>query len=224
MTKAYFTSRGIGVIDVDYGGSTGYGRAYRETLRGQWGVVDVEDTVEAVRGLADAGLADGARLGIRGGSAGGWTVLAALTSSDVFAAGASYFGVAELSKFAEDTHDFESRYLDGLIGPLARAAELYKTRAPLHNIAGLSTPVLLLQGLDDPIVPPSQAEMFRDALVERGIRHAYIAYEGESHGFRRESDDHRRDGVGAVVLRADHGLRAGRGAGPPARLTRGRVQ
>jgi dipeptidyl aminopeptidase/acylaminoacyl peptidase len=187
LTKAFFTSRGIGVIDVDYGGSTGYGRAYRETLRGQWGIVDVEDTIAAVQGLADVGLADGARLAIRGGSAGGWTVLAALTSSDVFAAGASYFGVAELTQFALDTHDFESRYLDGLIGPLPEAKGLYESRAPLSHVADLTTPVLLLQGLDDPIVPPSQAEMFRDALVERGIPHAYVAYEGESHGFRRES-------------------------------------
>jgi dipeptidyl aminopeptidase/acylaminoacyl peptidase len=182
---AYFTSRGIGVVDVNYGGSTGYGRAYRERLRGQWGIVDVEDTVAAVLGLADAGLADRARLGIRGGSAGGWTVLASLTSSDVFAAGTSYFGVAELKQFATDTHDFESRYLDGLIGPLPEAEELYDTRAPLNNVDRLSTPVLLLQGLDDPIVPPSQAELFRDALAAKGIRHAYIAYEGESHGFRR---------------------------------------
>ena len=132
-TIAYFTSRGIGVVDVDYGGSTGYGRAYRERLRGQWGIVDVEDTIAAVLGLADAGLADRARLGIRGGSAGGWTVLAALTSSDAFAAGTSYFGVAELRQFAQDTHDFESRYLDGLIGPLPDAEELYDDRAPLNN-------------------------------------------------------------------------------------------
>jgi dipeptidyl aminopeptidase/acylaminoacyl peptidase len=187
VTKAYFTSRGIGVVDINYGGSSGYGRAYREALRGQWGVVDVEDTIAAVQGLAAARLADGARLAIRGGSAGGWTVLASLTSSDVFAAGASYFGVAELIKFASDTHDFESRYLDGLIGPLPSALELYTSRAPLTHAAELSTPVLLLQGLDDPIVPPSQAEMFRDALVERGLPHAYVAYEGESHGFRRAS-------------------------------------
>ena len=182
---AYFTSRGIGVVDVNYGGSTGYGRAYRERLRGQWGVVDVEDTIAAVLGLADAGLADRARLGIRGGSAGGWTVLASLTSSGVFAAGTSYYGVAELNQFATDTHDFESRYLDGLIGPLPEAEELYDTRAPLNNVDRLSTPVLLLQGLDDPVVPPSQSELFRDALAAKGIRHAYIAYEGESHGFRR---------------------------------------
>jgi dipeptidyl aminopeptidase/acylaminoacyl peptidase len=185
LTHAFFTSRGIGVVDVNYGGSTGYGREYRERLRGQWGIVDVEDTVAAVRGLADAGLADGARLAIEGGSAGGWTVLAALTSSSVFACGTSYFGVAELVRFAEETHDFESRYLDGLIGPLPEARELYERRAPLNNVAGLSCPVLLLQGLDDPIVPPAQAERFRDALLRKGIPHAYRTYEGESHGFRK---------------------------------------
>ncbi|PYY36428.1 prolyl oligopeptidase family serine peptidase [Curtobacterium sp. MCBD17_030] len=184
-TIAYFTSRGIGVVDVNYGGSTGYGRAYRDALRGQWGVVDVEDTVAAVLGLAEAGLADRTRLAIRGGSAGGWTVLASLTFSDVFAAGASYFGVSELAALARDTHDFESRYTDGLVGPLPEAEHLYRERAPLHNVSRLRTPVLLLQGLDDPIVPPSQAEMFRDALAAAGIPHAYRAYPGESHGFRR---------------------------------------
>ncbi|SHG81673.1 Dipeptidyl aminopeptidase/acylaminoacyl peptidase [Jatrophihabitans endophyticus] len=182
---AYYTSRGIGVVDVNYGGSTGYGRAYREQLRGQWGVVDVEDTVSAVRGLADAGIADGARLGIEGGSAGGWTVLSALTTTDVFACGVSHFGVAELVRFAQETHDFESRYLDGLVGPLPEARELYDQRAPVNNVEGLSCPVLLLQGLDDPIVPPSQAERFRDAMIAKGLPHAYRAYEGESHGFRR---------------------------------------
>ncbi|MCW2521848.1 MAG: putative secreted prolyl oligopeptidase [Frankiales bacterium] len=185
LVKAFFTSRGIGVVDVNYGGSTGYGREYRERLRGQWGIVDVEDTVAAVIGLANSGLADPARLAIEGGSAGGWTVLASLTSTDAFACGASYFGVAELIKFAQDTHDFESRYLDGLIGKLPEDRELYVQRAPLSHVDDLSCPVLLLQGLDDPIVPPSQAEMFRDALVRKGIPHAYIAYAGESHGFRR---------------------------------------
>ncbi|MBF4633097.1 S9 family peptidase [Agreia pratensis] len=186
-TIAYFTSRGIGVVDINYGGSTGYGREYRDRLRGQWGIVDVDDTVAAVRGLAEAGIADGHRLAIRGGSAGGWTVLASLTQSDVFACGASYFGVAELTLFAAETHDFESRYLDGLVGPLPEAADLYEQRAPLNNVDGLSCPVLLLQGLDDKIVPPSQAERFRDALQAKGLRHAYLAYEGESHGFRRAS-------------------------------------
>lgn len=185
LTYAYFTSRGIGVVDVNYGGSTGYGREYRERLRGNWGIVDVEDTIQAVRGLAAQGLADPDRLGIEGGSAGGWTVLASLTGSDVFAAGVSYFGVAELTEFVKETHDFESRYMDGLIGPLPESAELYESRAPLNNVDGLNAPVLLLQGLDDPIVPPAQAERFRDALVAKGIPHAYIAYEGESHGFRR---------------------------------------
>ncbi|WP_415975832.1 prolyl oligopeptidase family serine peptidase [Rhodococcus sp. 077-4] len=182
---AYFTSRGIGVVDVNYGGSSGYGREYRNRLRGQWGVVDVEDTIAAVQGLADSGLADPRRLAIEGGSAGGWTVLAALTSSDVFACGASYFGVAELELFVAETHDFESRYIDGLIGPLPEAIDLYRTRAPVNNVDGLSCPVLLLQGLDDPIVPPSQAERFRDAMVQKGIPHAYLAYAGESHGFRK---------------------------------------
>ncbi|MBC7680188.1 MAG: S9 family peptidase, partial [Pseudorhodobacter sp.] len=176
---------GIGVVDVDYGGSTGYGRAYREALKGQWGVVDVQDCVAAVQGLAAAGRADGARLVIRGGSAGGWTVLAALTGTDAFAAGASYYGVAELITFASDTHDFESRYLDGLIGPLPEARELYETRAPLSNVDGLSCPVLLLQGDEDEVVPPSQAEMFRDALVRKQIPHAYLLFAGEQQGFRK---------------------------------------
>jgi dipeptidyl aminopeptidase/acylaminoacyl peptidase len=185
LVKAFFTSRGIGVVDVNYGGSTGYGREYRERLRGQWGIVDVEDTVAAVLGLANSGLADPARLAIEGGSAGGWTVLAALTTTDVFACGVSHFGVAELVEFVKETHDFESRYLDGLIGPLPEAEALYAERAPLNHVDGLSCPVLLLQGLDDPIVPPAQAERFRDAMVAKGIPHAYRAYEGESHGFRR---------------------------------------
>jgi dipeptidyl aminopeptidase/acylaminoacyl peptidase len=185
LEYAYFTSRGIGIIDVDYGGSTGYGREYRERLRGQWGVVDVEDSVAAVLALADNGEADRARLAIRGGSAGGWTTLAALTRTDAFAAGTSYFGVAELLKFAADTHDFESRYLDGLVGPLPEAHDLYVERAPLNHVDELSCPVLLLQGLEDKVVPPSQAEMFRDALAAKGIPHAYIAFPGEQHGFRR---------------------------------------
>ncbi|MEO9237425.1 MAG: prolyl oligopeptidase family serine peptidase, partial [Jatrophihabitantaceae bacterium] len=164
---------------------SGYGREYRERLRGQWGVVDVEDTVAAVQGMVAAGLADGARLGIAGGSAGGWTVLAALTGTDVFTCGMSSFGVAELVEFIKYTHDFESRYVDGLIGPLPEALPLYESRAPLNNVDGLSCPVLLLQGMDDPIVPPKQSELFRDALVAKGIAHAYRPYEGESHGFRR---------------------------------------
>ena len=185
LEKAYFTSRGIGVVDVDYGGSTGYGRPYRESLQGQGGVVDVEDCVAAARGLVDAGRADGDRLVIRGGSAGGWTVLAALTRTDAFAAGASYYGVAELVRFVQDTHDFESRYLDGLIGPLPESLALYEERAPLSHVDGLSCPVLLLQGDEDMVVPPSQAELFRDALVRKHIPHAYLLFEGEQHGFRK---------------------------------------
>jgi dipeptidyl aminopeptidase/acylaminoacyl peptidase len=185
LNYAYFTSRGIGVIDVNYGGSSGYGREYRRRLNGQWGIVDVEDTIAAIQGLADAGIADPARLAIRGGSAGGWTVLAALVSSEVFACGVSYYGVADLRALAEDTHDFEARYLDGLVGPLPEAATIYHDRAPINRVDDLSCPVLLLQGLDDPVVPPAQSETFRDALVRNGIRHAYLAYEGESHGFRK---------------------------------------
>ncbi|MHA3702063.1 S9 family peptidase [Jatrophihabitans sp. YIM 134969] len=182
---AYWTSRGIGLVDVNYGGSTGYGREYRERLRGGWGVVDVEDTVAVVRGLVDAGMADTGRLAIEGGSAGGWTVLSCLTRADAFACGVSYFGVTELIQFAAETHDFESRYLDGLIGPLPEARELYDSRAPVNNVDGLTVPVLVLQGLDDPIVPPSQAERFVEAVRARGVAYAYRTYAGESHGFRR---------------------------------------
>jgi dipeptidyl aminopeptidase/acylaminoacyl peptidase len=191
VEKAYFTSRGIGVIDVNYGGSTGYGRQYRERLRGQWGVVDVQDAMGAARSLAEAGDADGARLGIRGGSAGGWTALAAVTSGihrredAVFAAATSYYGVADLSGFVEQTHDFESRYLDGLIGPIPGAEARYAERAPLGHVTDLTCPVLLLQGLDDPIVPRAQSEAIARDLAAHGIRHAYLAFEGESHGFRK---------------------------------------
>jgi dipeptidyl aminopeptidase/acylaminoacyl peptidase len=185
LEKVYFTSRGIGVIDVDHGGSTGYGRSYREALLGQWGVVDVEDCVAAAIGLAKAGLADASRLLIRGGSAGGWTVLSALTRTDTFAAGASYYGVADLVTLAKDTHDFESRYLDGLVGPLPEALARYQERSPLNHIDGLSCPVLLLQGAEDEVVAPAQAELFRDALARKQIPHAYLLFDGEQHGFRK---------------------------------------
>ena len=181
---AYLTSRGIGVLDVNYGGSSGYGRAYRERLLGQWGVVDVDDVVAAARGLAEAGIADGARLAIAGGSAGGWTVLCALTNSDAFGAGISRYGVADLRKLAEDTHDFEARYLDGMVGPLPEAEELYVQRSPLSHLDRLRTPLLIEQGLDDRVVPPSQSEAVRDALAANGVAHAYLAFEGEGHGFR----------------------------------------
>ncbi len=182
---AYFTSRGIGVLDVNYGGSTGYGRAYRERLRGQWGVVDVDDVVAAAAGLAAEGRADAARIAIEGGSAGGWTVLAALTSTDVFRAGISRYGVGDARSLAADTHDFEARYLDGLIGPLPEAEEVYAARSPLSRADRFRVPLLLLQGADDTVVPPSQSEAIRDALAARGIPHAYVLYEGEGHGFRR---------------------------------------
>jgi dipeptidyl aminopeptidase/acylaminoacyl peptidase len=205
LEKAYFTSRGIGVIDVNYGGSSGYGRAYRERLRGQWGVVDVADSASAALALADTGDADGKRLGIRGGSAGGWTALAAVTSglgllSDldgrrgadgngstdgVFAAAVSYYGVSDLRGFATQTHDFESRYLDGLIGPLPAADDLYVERAPVGHVGSATCPVLLLQGLDDPVVPPAQAESIASDLAAHGIPYAYLAFPGEAHGFRK---------------------------------------
>jgi dipeptidyl aminopeptidase/acylaminoacyl peptidase len=181
----YFTSRGVGVLDVNYGGSTGYGRAYRERLKGNWGVSDVADTAAAARGLAAAGLADPARIAIKGGSAGGWTVLCAVADTDVFAAGISRYGVADLRRLAEDTHDFEARYLDGLVGPLPEAAELYASRSPLSRPETLHTPLLILQGSEDPVVPPSQSEALRDALAANGVPHAYVLFEGESHGFRQ---------------------------------------
>ncbi len=182
---AFFTSRGIGVLDVNYGGSTGYGRAYRERLRGQWGVVDVDDVASAASGLAEQGVADAARLAIEGGSAGGWTVLAALVGTDVFAAGISRYGVGDARTLAEDTHDFEARYLDGLIGPLPEAEHLYLERSPLSRPERFRVPLLLLQGAEDAVVPPAQSEAIRDALAQRGIPHAYVLYEGEGHGFRR---------------------------------------
>ena len=182
---AFFTSRGIGVLDVNYGGSTGYGRAYRERLLGQWGIVDVDDVAAAAVGLADEGLADPARLAIEGGSAGGWTVLGALVRTDVFAAGISRYGVGDARTLAADTHDFEARYLDGLIGALPEAEPVYVERSPLSHPDRLRVPVLILQGADDAVVPPSQAEAIRDALAERGVPHAYVLYEGEGHGFRK---------------------------------------
>jgi len=189
LEKAYFTSRGIGIIDVNYGGSSGYGRLYRSRLNREWGVVDVADAKEAARSLARKGEADGERLGIRGGSAGGWTALAAVTtgaaSDPVFSAAVSYYGVSDLRGFAEITHDFESRYLNGLIGPLPGFDTVYAERAPVGHINDNTCPVLLLQGLEDPVVPPQQSESIAADLAAHGIRHAYIAFEGESHGFRR---------------------------------------
>jgi len=186
--KAYFTSRGIGVIDVNYGGSSGYGREYRERLREQWGIVDVADTVAAVTGLVERGDADGTRLAIRGGSAGGWTTLAALVFADTFAAGAAYYPVTDLLPFADDTHDFESRYLDGLVGPLPETRDRYIDRSPLTHLDQLNVPVLLLQGDDDKVVPPSQPAAVAAELARKGVPHKYLLFEGEQHGFRKEEN------------------------------------
>jgi dipeptidyl aminopeptidase/acylaminoacyl peptidase len=189
LEKAFFTSRGIGVVDVNYGGSTGYGRLYRERLRRQWGVVDVEDVIAAARALGGEGQADVRRMAIRGGSAGGWTALAAVTTGTafgtVFSAATSYYGVADLSDLASETHDFESRYLHGLIGPLPGFDTVYEERSPAGHVTDATCPVLLLQGLDDPIVPPKQAESMAADLSAHGIPHALLTFEGESHGFRR---------------------------------------
>jgi dipeptidyl aminopeptidase/acylaminoacyl peptidase len=181
----YWTSRGFGVVDVNYRGSSGHGRAFRNRLRGQWGVFDSEDCVAAAAHLAASGEADGERLAIRGGSAGGYATLCCLVFHDGFATGASYYGVADAETLASDTHKFESRYLDSLIGPYPERADLYRERSPIHFVERLRSPVILFQGLEDEIVPPSQAETMVAALRAGGIPHAYLAFEGEQHGFRQ---------------------------------------
>jgi dipeptidyl aminopeptidase/acylaminoacyl peptidase len=181
----YWTSRGFGVVDVNYRGSSGYGRVYRNRLRGAWGEVDNEDCVKAATYLAEQGEADGKRLAIRGGSAGGYATLCALTFHDEFAAGASYFGVADAESLAGDTHKFESRYLDLLIGPYPEQAELYRARSPINHVDQLRVPVILFQGLEDLVVPPNQAEAMAAALERNGIAYAYLPFEGEQHGFRK---------------------------------------
>jgi dipeptidyl aminopeptidase/acylaminoacyl peptidase len=185
LATQYWTSRGFAVVDVNYRGSTGYGRAFRELLRGEWGVADVEDCVAVVRHLADRGEVDPARCCIRGGSAGGFTTLAALAFHDVFAAGASHYGVADLEVLARDTHKFESRYLDGLVAPYPEGREVYEARSPIHHVDRIDRPLAVFQGLDDAIVPPNQAEMIVGALRDRGVPVAYVAFEGEQHGFRQ---------------------------------------
>jgi dipeptidyl aminopeptidase/acylaminoacyl peptidase len=181
----YWTSRGIAVLDVNYGGSTGYGRAYRERLKGQWGIVDVDDCANGAKYLAAQGWVDGDRLCIDGGSAGGYTTLAALAFRDVFKAGASFYGVSDLTALATDTHKFESRYLDGLIGAYPAEAELYQARSPINAVDQLSCPVIFFQGDEDKIVPPNQAERMVEALKAKGLPVAYVLYEGEQHGFRK---------------------------------------
>jgi dipeptidyl aminopeptidase/acylaminoacyl peptidase len=182
----YWTSRGFAVVDVDYGGSTGYGRAYRQELLGEWGVIDVADCLAAARALAEQGRVDGERLCIRGGSAGGFTVLAALAREDTpFAAGADHFGVADLAALAADTHKFESRYLDRLVGPYPEAREVYVERSPIHHVDRFTRPLIVLQGAEDQVVPPNQSEMIVDALRAKGTPVAYLLFDGEQHGFRR---------------------------------------
>ena len=181
----YWTSRGFAVLDVNYGGSTGYGREYRRRLQDSWGIVDVDDCANGAKYLAQKGLVDGDRMAIAGGSAGGYTTLCALTFRDVFKAGASYYGVSDLEALATDTHKFEARYLDGLIGPYPERKDLYVARSPIHAAERLSCPVIFFQGLEDKVVPPNQAEMMVEILKAKGLPVAYVAYEGEQHGFRR---------------------------------------
>ena len=182
----YWTSRGFAVIAVNYAGSTGSGRAYRDALKGEWGVADVEDCVAAARWLAQEGRVDPKRLCIRGGSAGGYTTLAALARADTpFAAGADHCGLADLEAIARETHKFESRYLDSLIAPYPEGRELYRRRSPIHQVDAFTRPLIVVQGLDDEVVPPNQSEMIVEALRGKGVPVAYLAFEGESHGLRR---------------------------------------
>jgi dipeptidyl aminopeptidase/acylaminoacyl peptidase len=181
----FWTGRGFAVLDVNYGGSTGYGREYRARLDGQWGIVDVDDCVNGALYLAEQGLVDRNRLAIRGGSAGGYTTLAALTFRDVFRAGASHFGIGDLETMVTDTHKFESRYLDRLVGPYPAARAVYQARSPIYHVDRLATPVILLQGLEDRVVPPAQAESMFAALKAKGIPVAYLPFPGEQHGFRK---------------------------------------
>ncbi|HWI18292.1 MAG TPA: S9 family peptidase [Vicinamibacterales bacterium] len=181
----FWTSRGFAVLDVNYSGSTGYGRPYRDRLRGQWGIVDVEDAVAGAEAMVAAGKADPNRLIIRGGSAGGYTTLAALTFHNTFKAGASYYGISDLEVLQQDTHKFESRYNDTLIGPYPEAKEVYIARSPIHFTDRLSCPIILFQGLEDKVVPPNQSEMMADAVRKKGLKVKYVTFEGEQHGFRK---------------------------------------
>ncbi|MFF7652949.1 prolyl oligopeptidase family serine peptidase [Streptomyces sp. NPDC007983] len=183
---AYFTSRGIGVVEVNYGGSTGYGRAYRDRLRERWGVADVEDCAAVAAALADEGVADRSRLAIRGGSAGGWTAAVSLTATGLYACGTVIYPILDPAAWATgETHDFESRYAESLIGPVAEVPDRYRERSPLHRADRITAPFLLLQGLEDTICPPAQCERFLAAMAGRGVPHAYLTFEGEGHGFRR---------------------------------------
>lgn len=196
----YWTSRGYAVVDVNYGGSTAYGRAYRQRLKGNWGLVDVVDCVAAARHLAENGLVDPQRIWIEGGSAGGYTTLRALTSTDFFAAGVSHFGIGDLATMTEHTHKFESRYLDGLIGPWPEARQVYEDRSPVHHLDRLSAPMLILQGAEDKVVPPEQAYQMADAVRAKGLPVALVVFEGEAHGFRRANSIRRTLEAGQSFL------------------------
>jgi dipeptidyl aminopeptidase/acylaminoacyl peptidase len=185
LATQYWTSRGFGVLDVNYGGSAGFGREYRDALKGQWGIVDVEDCISGAQHLVASGLADAERLIVRGGSAGGFTTLCALTFHDVFKAGASYYGVSDLQGLDDDSHKFESHYNEYLIAPKAESPALYAQRSPIHHTSRLSRPMIFFQGLDDKVVPPQQSEVMVDALKRRGVPVAYVPLEGEGHGFRK---------------------------------------
>jgi dipeptidyl aminopeptidase/acylaminoacyl peptidase len=184
LEKQLFTSRGFAVVDVDYGGSNGYGREYMRRLDGNWGIVDVDDCINVAHNLAGRGLVDERRMAIRGGSAGGYTTLSALVFHDVFAAGASHYGVGDLEGLARDTHKFESHYLDRLVAPYPVGIEVYRRRSPIHFMERISCPLIVLQGLDDRVVPPAQAEQIVAALEARGVPYAYLPFVGEGHGFR----------------------------------------
>lgn len=186
--RLYWTSRGFALLDLNYRGSTGFGRSYRQALYGEWGIADVEDAIAGARWAAEQGLADPEQLIIRGGSAGGYTTLAAHAMGDTFATGASYFGISDIEALARDTHKFESRYLDQLIGPYPEAKAIYRDRSPIHHLDGFNAPLLLLQGLEDRVVPPNQSEMIFEALKSRGIPTAYVPFEGEGHGFRKSEN------------------------------------
>ena len=186
LSLQYWTSRGFAVLDVNYGGSTGYGREYRQRLNGNWGIVDVDDCCNGAQHLVEQGLADSKRLAIRGGSAGGYTTLACLTfKNDVFKAGASYYGISELEVFATDTHKFESRYMDSLIGAYPERKDLYFNRSPINFIQNLSCPLIMFQGDEDKVVPPSQSQMMFEAMRDKELPVAYLLFEGEQHGFRK---------------------------------------
>ena len=191
LTIQFWTSRGFAFLDVNYGGSTGYGRAYRERLLGKWGIVDVDDCISGANYLASKGRVDGTRMSIKGGSAGGYTTLAALTFHDAFRSGVSSYGVGDLEALATDTHKFESRYLDSLVGPYPEQKEVYEARSPIHHADRLSCAMLILQGMDDKVVPPSQAEKMAEAVRANGMPVALLMFEGEGHGFRREETIHR---------------------------------